>query len=89
MTLFAGLLWTICLGGWVSGIHCFVRKGRGGGGWGTVHGAIISHLQFADDTLLFCNVNREKPVSVRVVFRCFKLVSGLKVNLNKSLVGWY
>ncbi|MGV7989028.1 hypothetical protein PJP10_32165, partial [Mycobacterium kansasii] len=48
----------------------------------------ISHIQYADDTLLFCEADWDKVGNLRRVIRCFEAVSGLKVNLNKSkLIG--
>jgi hypothetical protein len=49
------------------------------GGQGAV---IVSHLQFTDDTLLL----GLKSWALRVVFVLFELMSGLKVNFNKSLL---
>lgn len=47
---------------------------------------MVSHLQFADDTILFLNATWE---TVRIAERCleiFGLISGFKVNLNKSVL---
>ena len=44
----------------------------------------ITHLQFADDTLLFLDAKEESMVNVRRVWRCFKIRSSLKINFHKS-----
>lgn len=45
-------------------------------------------LQYADDTLILCSNTRENLWCVKAVLRLFEMVSGLKVNFNKScLVG--
>eukprot|EP00268_Persea_americana_P005048 TRINITY_DN11696_c0_g1_i8.p1 TRINITY_DN11696_c0_g1~~TRINITY_DN11696_c0_g1_i8.p1 ORF type:complete len:234 (+),score=29.37 TRINITY_DN11696_c0_g1_i8:35-736(+) len=48
----------------------------------------ISHLQFADDTLIFCGENEDQIRNVKATLLCFEAVSGLKVNFLKSeLIG--
>lgn len=50
---------------------------------------LISHFQFADDTLIFCEANKEQQVkNVKAILICFEALSGLKVNFFKSeLIG--
>ena len=46
----------------------------------------ITHLQFADDTTIFCEAEWEEVIAVKRILRCFKLMSGLKINFHKSKV---
>lgn len=47
-------------------------------------GVIVSHLQFADDTLIFCPAKRKILTNVRRVLDCFQVLSGLKIKFSKS-----
>ncbi|KAK3185002.1 hypothetical protein Dsin_032288 [Dipteronia sinensis] len=44
----------------------------------------ISHLQFADDTILFLKPNLEYLRNAKRILRCFKLATGLRINFFKS-----
>lgn len=46
--------------------------------------SMISHLPFADDTMIFCEVDPNQILHLRYVFTWFEAVSGLKVNMGKS-----
>ncbi|KAK2654189.1 hypothetical protein Ddye_014045 [Dipteronia dyeriana] len=46
----------------------------------------ITHLQFADDTILFIDPYMEYLLNVKRVLRCFELVSGVKINFQKSFL---
>ena len=51
------------------------RKGRG---------ECVSHLLFADDTILFCDAEVEQVLHVQLLLFCFQAVTGLKVNIAKN-----
>lgn len=44
----------------------------------------ISHLFFANDTLIFCQLELRSLLHLRCVLLYFQAVSGLKINLNNS-----
>ncbi|GKU98550.1 hypothetical protein SLEP1_g11542 [Rubroshorea leprosula] len=53
-----------------------------------LRGFKVSHLQYADDTLLFGEATEENVWAMKGILRTFELVSGLKINFNKSqLIG--
>ncbi|XP_016207295.1 uncharacterized protein LOC107647761 [Arachis ipaensis] len=44
----------------------------------------LSHLQFADDTILFCPTEEETIRNYKRLLRCFELMSRLNINFEKS-----
>jgi hypothetical protein len=46
----------------------------------------VSHLLYADDTLLFCEPKVEQLRNLRCLLLCFEAISGLKINLLKSVI---
>ncbi|XP_015969771.1 uncharacterized protein LOC107493198 [Arachis duranensis] len=44
----------------------------------------LSHLQFADDTILFCPPEEETIRNYQSLLRCFELMSRLSINFEKS-----
>ncbi|XP_059288373.1 uncharacterized protein LOC132041681 [Lycium ferocissimum] len=46
----------------------------------------ISHLLYADDTVVFCEANQEQICHLRVILVVFEACSGLKVNWRKSSI---
>ncbi|GJX06281.1 putative RNA-directed DNA polymerase, eukaryota, reverse transcriptase zinc-binding domain protein, partial [Tanacetum coccineum] len=45
---------------------------------------VVSHLQYADDTIFFGEWNKENAKALMCILKCFEEVSGLRVNYNKS-----
>lgn len=44
----------------------------------------ITHLQYADDTIIFLNSDIKSVKGFKRLLQCFQLVSGLKINFSKS-----
>lgn len=43
----------------------------------------VPHLQFADDTILFCAASQVFVTNLRLVLLCFERISGLRVDMDK------
>ena len=48
---------------------------------------VINMLQYANDTLFFCEANSKSVFNLKVILHYFELASGLKVNFLKSRIG--
>ena len=59
-------------------IRGFNLEGRRDGG------ECVSHLLFADDTILFCDVDVEQILHIRLLLLSFQAVTSWKVNVHKS-----
>ena len=64
-------------GGFLSG--CRIR-GRG------EEEMIVSHLLFADDTIIFCEASKEQLSALSWILAWFEAASGLRINLDKSVL---
>nr|KYP67311.1 hypothetical protein KK1_013638 [Cajanus cajan] len=45
---------------------------------------LVSHLQYADDTLVIGEASLQNIWAIKAIFQLFKVVAGLKVNFHKS-----
>jgi hypothetical protein len=46
----------------------------------------VTHLQYADDTILLIENDEESTLTVKLILYCFEAMSGLKINYQKSEV---
>jgi hypothetical protein len=44
----------------------------------------ISHLFFADDSLIFCKANKEEVAHLKAIFEEYQRISGQQINMDKS-----
>ena len=44
----------------------------------------ISHLQYADDTIILVELNDHSITNLKFILLCFEALSGLKINFSKS-----
>ncbi|XP_071916173.1 uncharacterized protein [Coffea arabica] len=49
-------------------------------------GPKVSHLFFADDSLIFCKANGDEAGHIKAILECYGKASGQQVNINKSVV---
>ncbi|RVX19756.1 LINE-1 reverse transcriptase-like [Vitis vinifera] len=47
---------------------------------------IVSHMLFADDTIIFCEANKEQVSALSWILAWFEAASGLRINLDKSVL---
>jgi len=47
----------------------------------------VNMLQYANDTLFFCEANVKSMFNIKAILQCFELSSGLRVNFGKSRIG--
>jgi len=47
----------------------------------------VNMLQYADNTLFFCEANTKSVFNIRAILQCFELSSGLRDNFAKSRIG--
>ncbi|GJY46363.1 peroxidase 64 [Tanacetum coccineum] len=45
---------------------------------------VVSHLEYADDTIFFCDWSRNNGRNLMWLLKCFEKASGLRINLSKS-----
>ncbi|KAJ9701371.1 hypothetical protein PVL29_006637 [Vitis rotundifolia] len=75
MEVFSILLRRVADGGFLPGCSLW---GRGGGEM------MVTHLLFADDTIIFCEAKKEQVTNLSWILAWFEASSGLRINLAKS-----
>ncbi|KAL9666562.1 hypothetical protein QQ045_000897 [Rhodiola kirilowii] len=50
----------------------------------TNNGDAVTHLQFTDDTIIFCQAKKKEVKNLKSFLRAFEAVSGLQINYKKS-----
>ena len=75
MEALSGLIEREVQGAFLSG--CYIGRRNG-------EGMVVSHLLYADDTLLFCRADQEQLAHLSWLLMWFESISGLRINLNKS-----
>ncbi|XP_050260964.1 uncharacterized protein LOC126705795 [Quercus robur] len=79
-------LFLLCADGFSSLINKPIRR-QAMSGLSICRGCpMISHLFFADDSLLFCKVNSQECQHLIDILRLYEAASGQKINIDKSLV---
>ncbi|XP_060216840.1 uncharacterized protein LOC132644271 [Lycium barbarum] len=73
----SNMIQTTKVKGWVRGFQVDNRL---------VNNLEVTHLQYADDTLVFCEAVEEQILVMRVIFIIFEAVSGLHINWGKSFI---
>ena len=60
--------------GWIKGFQA-----------GELSSLEVTHLQYADDTLVFCGAEKKQILILRVIFVIFEALSGLHINWGEKL----
>ncbi|XP_028121359.1 uncharacterized protein LOC114318621 [Camellia sinensis] len=72
------------------GLNLLLTRAKG---FGLIRGAVVgpsglefTHLQFADDIILLCEVDLLEITTLKRILRCFEIRLSLKINFHKSVV---
>ena len=77
MEVFSILVDKVALGGFLSGFNLVSRGGEE---------MQLTHLLFADDTLVFCSDLRDQLAYLSWILLWFEAISSMKINLDKSSI---
>ncbi|RVW14380.1 hypothetical protein CK203_090481 [Vitis vinifera] len=75
MEAFSRLILRAVRGGFLSGCQDKRKSGDG---------AVVTHLLFTDDTLVFCEAFQDQMAHLSWLLMWFEAISGLRINLDKS-----
>ena len=71
------------------GLSVLTKRAEDGGfftGISSGHGRTVTHLQHANDTVIFSKDDQESLLNIKRILRCFELRLGMKINLHKSSI---
>lgn len=51
-----------------------------------IEGPVITHLQFADDTLVFCHPDMVEVENIVILLKQFEEMSGLRISYQKTVM---
>lgn len=49
-------------------------------------GPLMTHLQFADDTLVFCGAELNEIISLKSLLKVLEVMTGLNINFHESIL---
>lgn len=52
----------------------------------SANGVMISHLLFADDSLVFCKAKKKEAQNLRIILQTYEEISGQQINFEKSFI---
>lgn len=74
----------ICSEGLSALIHDAIARKKLTGVRASWNGLAVSHLLFADDSLVFCKTKKQEAENLRKILRTYENMSGQQVNFDKS-----
>ncbi|MDV3166697.1 MAG: reverse transcriptase family protein, partial ['Waltheria sp.' little leaf phytoplasma] len=81
-------LFILCVEGFAALLEKAKREGKLAGVAASEGAPRVSHLFFADDSLLFMQATKDDCLVVRDILKCYEMASGQSINLDKSAISY-